>query len=180
MMKPAPEKPRRSYAGPDCGAGATAPFALTNIRNIGALLVFVLVVFGGGSAIGVTTLPGDWYAGLIKPSFNPPNWIFGPVWSVLYVAIAVAGWRIWQRDRAGRRMKVWFVQMLANFAWSPVFFVAHRIDLAFGAILLVLVSVVTFIILSWHRDRWSALLFVPYAVWVSFATALNFAILLLN
>ena len=155
-------------------------YSLTNARNIGTLVVFLVVVFGGGSAIGVSTLPGDWFAGLIKPSFNPPNWIFGPVWSVLYIAIAVAGWRSWQRDRTGPAMKAWFVQMLANYAWSPVFFAAHRIDLAFGIILFLLFTIAAFINLSWHRDRWSALLFVPYAAWVGFASALNGAILLLN
>ncbi len=165
---------------PDGRLGADPQYSLTNPRNFGALVVFVLLVFGVGSAIGVSTLPGDWYAGLIKPSFNPPNWIFGPVWSVLYVAIAVAGWRSWQRDRIGPAMKVWGMQMLANFAWSPVFFAAHRIDLAFGIILLLLVSIAGFVILSWHRDRLSALLFAPYAAWVGFASALNGAILFLN
>jgi len=164
----------------DSKLGNNSAYSLTNPGNIVALVVFVLLVFGGGSAIGVSTLPGDWYAGLIKPSFNPPNWIFGPVWSVLYIAIAVAGWRSWQRDRTGPAMKVWGVQLLANFAWSPVFFVAHRIDLAFGIILLLLVTIAAFIFLSWRRDRWSALLFAPYAAWVGFASALNGAILFLN
>lgn len=165
---------------PDRNVGASAPYALTSARNIGALVVFLLLVVGGGLSIGVFTLPGEWYAGLTKPSFNPPNWIFGPVWSVLYIAIAVAGWRNWQRDRTGTAMKVWGVQMLANFAWSPVFFAAHRIDLALSIILLLLVSVAGFIRLSWRQDRVSALLFVPYAAWVGFASALNGAILLLN
>lgn len=164
----------------DSMLGTNSPYSLANPGNIGALVLFVLLVVGGGSAIGVSTLPGDWYAGLTKPSFNPPNWIFGPVWSVLYVAIAVAGWRSWQRDRSGPAMKVWGVQMLVNFAWSPVFFAAHRIDLAFGIILLLLLTIAAFILLSWRRDRWSAVLFVPYAAWVGFASALNGAILLLN
>lgn len=165
---------------PDDRIGGQSPYALTNARNIGALAVFLLLVVGGGLSIGVSTLPGAWYAGLTKPSFNPPNWVFGPVWSVLYIAIAVAGWRTWQRDRAGRAMKVWGVQMLANFVWSPVFFAAQRVDLAFGVILLLLVSVAGFIRLSWRQDRVSALLFVPYAAWVGFASALNGAILILN
>ncbi|MBU3262150.1 tryptophan-rich sensory protein [Roseovarius sp. PS-C2] len=155
-------------------------YSLKDVSNIGALLVFVSVVFGGGLAIGVSTLPGDWYAGLIKPWFNPPNWIFGPVWSVLYIAIAVGGWRTWQRDRSGLAMKVWIVQMIANFAWSPVFFAAHRIGLAFAVILLVLGAIAAFIILMWRRDRMSALPFAPYAVWVGFASILNGAILFLN
>ena len=157
-----------------------SPYVLTDGRNIGALGVFVLVVFGAGTAIGVSTLPGEWYAGLVKPSFNPPNWIFGPVWSVLYVAIAVAGWRTWQRDRTGRAMKLWFAQMIANFAWSPVFFAAHRVGLAFAVILLLLVLIVAFVAIAWRHDRLSALLFAPYAAWVGFASILNGAILFLN
>jgi tryptophan-rich sensory protein len=179
-MKILPENRGDHMQDPDSSVETKSPYSLTNARNIVALVVFLLVVFAGGSAIGVSTLPGDWYAGLIKPSFNPPNWIFGPVWSLLYVAIAVAGWRSWQRDRAGSAMKVWLVQMLANFAWSPVFFAAQRVDLAFGVILIVLVSILAFIAVTWRQDRLSALLFVPYALWVGFASTLNGAILLLN
>lgn len=159
---------------------ANTPHSLTDPRNIGALVMFLMLVVGGGSAIGLSTLPGDWYADLSKPTFNPPNWIFGPVWSVLYVAIAVVGWRSWQHERTGPLMKAWGVQMLANFSWSPVFFAARRIDFSFGIILVLLVSIAAFIILSWRRDRLSALLFAPYAAWVSFASALNGAILYLN
>lgn len=165
---------------PDSRVAAPSPNSLTNFSNIGPLVVFLLVTFGGGSAIGVATLPGDWYAGLTKPSFNPPNWIFGPVWSVLYIAIAVAGWRTWLRDRTGPAMKVWGVQLLANFAWSPVFFTAERIDMAFVVILFLLVSIAAFIIVSWRQDRVAALLFAPYAAWVGFASVLNGALLFLN
>lgn len=164
----------------DIGGAGPSPYSLTRPGHILALVLFLGAVFGGGSAIGVATLPGEWYAGLTKPPFNPPNWIFGPVWSVLYIAIALAGWRSWQRDRGGQAMKAWFAQMLANFAWSPLFFAAQRIDLAFGVILLVLASILAFIILSWQRDRLSALLFMPYAAWVSFASVLNGSILVLN
>ena len=66
-----------------------------------ALILFLILVVAGGLVIGYLTTPGEWYARLTKPAFNPPGWIFGPVWTVLYVIIAVAGWRIWQRDRGG-------------------------------------------------------------------------------
>lgn len=154
--------------------------SLTSPGNLGTLALFLLMAVGGGLAIGVATLPGEWYAGLTKPSFNPPNWVFGPVWSALYVAIALAGWRIWQRDRRGAAMKLWLAQMLANFAWSPVFFGAQRIDLAFGVILLLLAFILAFIRVAWRRDRIAVLLFLPYAAWVGFASALNGAISFLN
>lgn len=164
----------------DRNVGAQTPDGRINLRAIGLLVLFLLLVVGAGSAIGIATLPGEWYEGLIKPSFNPPNWVFGPVWTGLYVAIAVAGWRTWRRDRAGAAMKLWFVQMLANFLWSPAFFALQRIDLALGIILFLLVTILSFILMSWRRDRLSALLFAPYAIWVGFATALNGAILVLN
>ena len=73
-----------------------------------SLLVFLLLVMGGGIAIGTLTAPGDWYANLAKPSFNPPNWIFGPVWSVLYIMIAIAGWKLWDSN-AERNLKTIFL-----------------------------------------------------------------------
>ncbi|RZA05364.1 MAG: tryptophan-rich sensory protein, partial [Proteobacteria bacterium] len=78
------------------------------------LAVFIVVVVGVGGLIGTQSVPGAWYQGLQKPPFNPPNWIFGPVWFTLYVLIAIAGWRTWVQDRAGTPMKLWFGQMLFN------------------------------------------------------------------
>ncbi len=151
-----------------------------NAQITRSLLAFVIVVLGGGIAIGTLTAPDDWYAMLSKPAFNPPDWLFGPVWTLLYVFIAIAGWRTWQRDRGGAAMKAWFAQLCLNFLWSPSFFVAHRIDVALGIILLLFAAIATFIAAAWRRDRLSALLFVPYAAWVGFASALNAAILYLN
>jgi benzodiazapine receptor len=151
-----------------------------SMNKIVSLAVFLFCVIGGGVLIGMLTVPGAWHAGLIKPSFNPPNWIFGPVWTILYTFIAIAGWRTWQKDRSGLAMKAWWMQLLLNFLWSPLFFVAHRIDGAFVVIGLLLVTIITFIASGWHRDRIAALLFVPYAAWVAFASALNGAILYLN
>jgi len=144
------------------------------------LSLFLLLVVGGGLAIGWLTLPGAWYAGLTKPSFNPPNWLFGPVWTVLYVLIAVAGWRVWQAAPRSRAMTLWWLQLALNFAWSPVFFGAHRVGLALAIVSAMLAAILGFISAAWRTERTSALLFLPYAAWVSFATALNAAILLLN
>ena len=144
------------------------------------LLLFLVLAVGGGLAIGFVTAPGDWYAGLAKPSFNPPGWIFAPVWTVLYVLIAVAGWRIWRREPAGRPMRLWWAQLVLNFAWPPVFFSAHRTGLALGVILLLLAGILGFIVTCWRRDPLAGWLFVPYAAWVAFATLLNAAIFRLN
>jgi len=145
-----------------------------------ALASFLLLVVVGGLAIGYLTAPGAWYAGLVKPTFNPPNWVFGPTWTVLYVLIAVAGWRVWLKESRGWPMRLWWAQLVLNFLWTPVFFGAQRIDLALGVVLALLVTVLAFIVASWRRDRTSAWLFAPYAAWVAFASVLNDAILVLN
>ena len=81
---------------------------------------FLALVVGGGLTVGAVTTPGQWYAQLAKPSFNPPGSLFGPVWTVLYVLIAIAGWRTWEREPA-MPMKLWWAQLAVNFSWSPAF-----------------------------------------------------------
>ncbi len=144
------------------------------------LILFLLVVLGGGLLIGLLNAPGAWYGGLAKPFFNPPGWVFAPTWTVLYVLIAIAGWRTWRKEPAGWPMRLWWTQLLLNFLWSPVFFSAHLIGLALAVIFLLLVAIIAFIVLAWPKHRLVAWLFVPYAVWVTFASALNAAIFFLN
>lgn len=141
---------------------------------------FLILVVGGGLVIGYVTAPGIWYAGLNKPAFNPPDWVFAPTWSVLYALITVAGARVWLRGRREPAMRLWWLQLLLNFVWSPVFFSLHMIGPALVIILLLAATVIAFIIASWRVDRLSALMFLPYAAWVLFAGVLNGAILLLN
>ena len=145
-----------------------------------ALLAFILLTVGGGLLIGVATAPGDWYAGLQKPPFNPPNWVFGPVWTVRYILIAIAGWRIWRRDPHGAAMKFWIAQLALNFIWSPLFFSAHLPGAAFVVIIALLVVILAVIMLTLDRERVSAWLLVPYALWVAFAALLNASIWWLN
>lgn len=144
------------------------------------LALFVLLVFGGGTFIGVYNIPGEWYAGLAKPSFNPPNWVFGPVWSVIYVMIGVAGWRIWEKNRMSGAMAAWWIGLSLNFAWSPVFFGMQNPGWALLVILSLLALVLGFIALARPLDKVAAWLFVPYAAWISFASLLNASILWLN
>lgn len=145
-----------------------------------SLLLFLVLVLGGGLLIGYATLPGAWYASLVKPPFNPPNWVFAPAWTLLYVLIAVAGWRTWERAPAGAAMKIWGLQLALNFLWSPTFFGARMMGPALVVIVLLLASIVLFIVRAWNRDRLSGWLFVPYAAWVAFAATLNASLLWLN
>ncbi|MET3587327.1 tryptophan-rich sensory protein [Pseudorhizobium tarimense] len=125
-------------------------------------------------------MPGEWYQTLEKPSFQPPPWLFGPVWTTLYVLIAIAGARTWLAAPASGRMQVWFGQMALNFLWSPAFFGAESPVLGLVVIAPLLVAIILFIRMSWSPDRVSAWLFLPYLAWVGFATLLNLSIVLLN
>ncbi|UQD72864.1 tryptophan-rich sensory protein [Bradyrhizobium japonicum] len=144
------------------------------------LLVFVVAVVGIGWLIGATNLPGAWYAGLAKPDFVPPNWAFPVAWTILYIMIAVAGWRTFRRERSGRAMQVWAAQLALNFVWSPAMFTMHQIGAALVILICLFVAIVTYISLEASRDRLAAALFVPYAAWVAFAGVLNAAIWRLN
>jgi benzodiazapine receptor len=144
------------------------------------VIVFLALVIGGGSTAGLVTQPGDWYSSLAKPAFNPPSWVFGPVWTFLYLLIALAGARVWQSDRNSLAMRLWGSQLALNFLWSPIFFVAHRIDLALVVVVLLLGTIIAFIVSTYGKDKVSAYLFLPYLAWVSFATLLNASLLVLN
>jgi tryptophan-rich sensory protein len=145
-----------------------------------SLALFLILAVGGGLAIGATNPPGAWYAGLSKPAFNPPNWLFPPVWTVLYVLIAVAGWRTFLNRPKSAAMAFWWIQLALNFIWSPVMFTGHAIGAALAVMTLLLLSTLTFITVQWRRDRISATLFVPYAAWVGFACLLNLSLYKLN
>jgi tryptophan-rich sensory protein len=99
---------------------------------------------------------------------------------VLYVLIAVAGWRVFEREPGSAAMAVWAVALALNFLWSPVFFGAQRPEAALAVVAMLLAATVVFIALAWRIDATAALLFVPYAAWVAFATLLNAAVVRLN
>lgn len=144
------------------------------------LMSFVGGVVLAGLLLGHANTPGGWYAALNKPGFNPPSYLFAPVWLALYVCIGIGGARTWSRSPRSPAMGAWVVQMALNFLWSPIFFGMHRIGLALGIMAALLMSIVAFIALQWSADRLVAFLFVPYAAWVAFAFALNWSIYWLN
>ncbi len=155
-----------------------APATLS--KRILLLIGFVVVVLFVGMQIGIANAPDAWYQALVKPSFNPPNWVFGPVWSVLYVCIAVAGWRTFLSGPRSVEMRLWVLQMVLNWIWSPVWFTLHAPWSAFVIISLIWLVILAFTFRSWRADRISAMLFLPYLAWVSFASVLNFSIAYLN
>jgi tryptophan-rich sensory protein len=125
-----------------------------------------------------------WYASLLKPWWTPPNWAFPLVWTVLYVMMAVSLWLLWDRaaDTAGRRsaLTFFFLQLVLNAAWSPVFFGLHRPAAALAIIVLLVATIAATILAAWHTQRMAAWLLVPYLAWVLYATSLNLGIVALN
>lgn len=138
----------------------------------------MFITVGAGFVVGGLTRPDEWYRSLAKPAFNPHDWVFAPVWTVIYVLIAAAGRRICNREPRLRRL--WIAQPVLNFAWTPLFFTAHSIPLSVATIVLVLAVVLAFLVLAARPDRISAMLFVPYALWVTLATVLTTAIEIQN
>lgn len=145
-----------------------------------ALAIFLALVIGVGALIGTQSTPGMWYESLTKPPLNPPNWVFGPVWFTLYVMIAIAGWRIWVGAPRSSAMKFWGAQMLLNWAWSPVWFLAQMPWVAFAILVSMWLCIVGFMVTSRKHDQLATWLFVPYLAWVSFAGYLNLSIAILN
>jgi tryptophan-rich sensory protein len=126
----------------------------------------------------------SWYAAIQKPGFTPPGWVFGPVWTILYLLMGVAAFLVWQRGLGSRPVRtalVWFlVQLALNAAWTPVFFGLHRIGLALLVIVLLWAVIVVTMYYFFRVSRPAGLLLVPYLLWVSFATVLNASIWHLN
>lgn len=148
-------------------------------RQIAMLAAFALAT-AAASLFGATFRPGAWYAALAKPAWTPPNWVFAPVWTTLYVMIALAGWLAWRAEGFGRAVGIWVVALVANGLWSYLFFGRQLVGAALADIALMLALIVGFIAVTWQPARWAALLFVPYLAWVAYASSLNAGIWLLN
>lgn len=121
-----------------------------------------------------------WYPTLVKPSWNPPAWVFGPVWTLLYAMMAVAAWLVWRRVDWGVALLAFGVQLVLNTAWSFCFFAQRNPLAGLVDILLLWVAIVITLVLFWRVDRLAGWLLVPYLFWVTFATMLNFSIWRLN
>lgn len=147
-----------------------------------AMLVLCFAVAGLGGAVTAPAIP-TWYAGLAKPSFNPPNGVFAPVWTTLYALMAVAAWLAWRAAPSGRRslpLALFLLQLGINALWSPLFFGAHLILPALIDIGLLIPAVVATIVAFWRVRPVAGALLLPYLAWISFAFVLNAAIWRLN
>lgn len=141
------------------------------------MLSFSPVFFAVGAG------PGEWYRALSKPEWNPPNWIFGPVWTTLYLMMGIAAWRVWRRGgfaANARPLGLFLAQLVLNAAWTPIFFRFHLLGWALAEILLLWAFIAATIAAFFRRDKPAAYLLVPYLAWVSFASFLNFTLMRLN
>lgn len=151
-------------------------------RNFLALAGWLALTFSA-AVTGIFVSTGGWYASLVKPAWNPPGWLFGPVWTLLYAMMAVAAWLVWRQGgwRGQRRaLGLYLLQWALNALWTPIFFGLHRPGLAFAEILGLDVAVLATLAAFWRVNRLAGALLAPYALSVLFATILNFTIWKLN
>jgi benzodiazapine receptor len=167
----------------------TTPRQSSVAPSVIALVGFFVVCYGVAAlgAISTTSSIPTWYAALAKPSFNPPDWIFAPVWTALYGLMAIAAWLVWRTPKTGpgsgdRRFGLVFfaIQLALNALWTPVFFSLHQLLLALLLILCLWIAILLTTLRFWKADRFAAGLMIPYLLWVAFATALNYQIYRLN
>ena len=150
-----------------------------------ALALWVGVCVVGGATVGLLTSGGDsaWYVGLRKPTWNPPSWVFAPVWTTLYAGMGIAAWRVWRRGRwqaQGSALRVFLAQLMVNWAWSFLFFTLQSPLLALADIVLLWFCIAWTCRLFARVDRVAAWLLTPYLGWVTFAGILNLAIVAMN
>jgi len=147
-----------------------------------ALAGWLLLCFASAS-LGAFFMPGEWYAALRKPAWNPPGWVFGPVWSVLYAMMAISAWLVWRQGGWGEQRKpllIFLAQLALNAGWTPLFFGLQRPGIAFAEIIVLWLAIVCTIAAFWRVHRTAAWLLVPYLAWVSFAAVLNGSLWWLN
>ena len=158
----------------------SSSFSLT--QQTSALIGWLALSFAAaGGAVFVST--NDWYANLIKPAWNPPSWLFGPIWSLLYVMMGVAAWLVWREGgwKAHQQaLGVFLAQWFLNALWTPLFFGLGLPGLAFAEIVLLWLLIVTTVTLFWRVKNIAGALLLPYLAWVTFAAVLNHSIWRLN
>jgi tryptophan-rich sensory protein len=154
------------------------------LKNIGIFIGCLILCQAAGGLGTIATIPNipTWYAALHKPFFNPPNWIFGPVWTILYTLMAVSLYLIFRASHPDRSkaMALFFLQLALNAIWSFLFFQYHLLLISLIEIILMLGTIIAFTILSHSINKTASYCFIPYIAWVSFATLLNAGIWYLN
>ncbi|HEY1049143.1 MAG TPA: TspO/MBR family protein [Prosthecobacter sp.] len=152
----------------------------SNRQKAFGLIGLLLITFAAPALSSFIPMPGEWYDSLQKPSWNPPAWLFGPVWGALYTFMAIAAWLVWLHKGLARPLHLYMGQLAVNAAWTPVFFGLHRIDMALGVIVVLWLAVLMTMLAFFRVRAGAGWLLVAYLLWVSFATFLNFTLWRLN
>jgi tryptophan-rich sensory protein len=153
------------------------------IKNKYLSLIIIFLITFLASAIGgftTTAFKEPWYSEIILPSFNPPSWVFGPVWTTLYVLMSVAIWRVWIKFSDRKILSIYFFHLLFNATWSIVFFGFHQIELALINLIIILIFIIVLMKIYLNKDKLSFFIMVPYFLWSSYALLLNTVIVILN
>jgi benzodiazapine receptor len=156
------------------------------MQKVIGLIIWIVIAFIPGAVGNLFTLPSipTWYAALVKPAFNPPNWIFGPVWTLLYITMGIGAYLIWEKRKENTTVKyalvLFFAQLTLNGLWSIIFFGRHDIFLAFIEIILLWFLILATIIKFYQIRPFAGLILIPYLLWVSFAGVLNYSLWILN
>jgi benzodiazapine receptor len=147
-----------------------------------SFILILLITFIASAVGGFTTsvFKEPWYSEIILPSFNPPSWIFGPVWTVLYILMSIAVWRIWIRFYDRKILTVYFFHLLFNSTWSIIFFGFHQIELALINLIIILFFIIILMKIYLNKDKLSFFIMVPYFLWTFYALVLNIEIVILN
>ena len=147
-----------------------------------SLFLILLITFIASAIGGFTTasFKEPWYSEIILPSFNPPSWVFAPVWTTLYIMMSIAIWKIWINSFNEKILKLYLVHLFFNSIWSVIFFGFHQIGIALINLVIILIFIVLLIKEYFKKDKISFYLMIPYFIWSSYALILNFSIFLLN
>ena len=152
-------------------------------NKILSFILFALVTFSASLIGGLATIgfKEPWYSLLIKPSFNPPDWIFGPVWTTLYLMMTIAIWNFWHnKNRNMNTVYIYFIHLITNTTWSIVFFVFHNMVMALIVLILLIALIINLILRFKPVTMTSVYLMIPYLLWCCFALILNFNLILIN
>ena len=147
-----------------------------------SFLLILLVTFAASAIGGFTTssFKEPWYSEIILPSFNPPSWVFAPVWTTLYLMMSIAIWRVWVNSFDVKTLKLYFIHLFFNATWSVIFFGFHQIGLALINLIIILSFIIVLMKIYLTKNKFSFYLMTPYLLWSSYALILNISIFILN
>ena len=154
---------------------------MTKNKYLSLFLILIITFIASGIGGFVTaSFKEPWYSEIVLPSFNPPSWVFAPVWTALYILMSIAAWRIWIKFNDHKILNIYFYHLFFNGTWSVVFFGFHQIQLALINIIIILFFIVTLMKIYLNKDKLSFFIMVPYFLWTLYALVLNTAIAILN